>query len=238
MTARTTRALSCVGAVLLAAMTVLLVLLATLPRHEPFLADTLSTDAYGPHSGLVLGALLLFGLAAACFAVVLVLRLRGPTGLACGLLVAVWGAASVFDAFVRTSRAHVGTSFGQLHTMLAVAGIVAQLVVSLVYLGVVRHRAGRVPGTVGLTTALVLAGEVFVAVHPDSLAGLSERVLIAASALWMISSAEGASAPVARAREASPPSVPARTDTAPPTGQETMAHDLGLAGRHRRAGAR
>ena len=120
------------GAALLAAMVVLLVLLAVLPDHEPFLADTLSTDAYGPHGGLVFTALLLFGLGTAVLALALGLRLRGPAGVGCGLLVSVWAVAAVFDAFVRTTTVHVGAAFGQIHTLFAVAGIVAQLVVALV----------------------------------------------------------------------------------------------------------
>ncbi|HEY5336012.1 MAG TPA: DUF998 domain-containing protein [Mycobacteriales bacterium] len=184
------RALSYGGAGLLVAVTVLLVLLATLPGRQPFLATTVSSNAYGSHGGLVFSALLLFGLATAMFALALGLRLRGAAGVTCGLLVAVWAGAAVFDAFVpTTSRHHLGTAFGQVHTMIAVAGIVAQVIAALVYLRVVRRRLGRVSAQQLAVTGFVLAGAAFMALHPNSLAGLSERLLFAASAIWMLTSA-------------------------------------------------
>jgi hypothetical protein len=183
------------AAVLLASVLVLSILLEALPGREPFLSDTISTDAHGPHGGLVFAILLLFGLGTASVAASLGLRLRGRAGVVCGLLVAVWAGAAIFDAFVRTPRVHVGTAFGQVHTMAAVAGIVAQMLVALILLGVTRRRDGRVAAPLRLVTAAVLAGGVFVAVHPNSLAGLSERLLFAASAAWMLVSVRSVRSP-------------------------------------------
>jgi hypothetical protein len=180
------------GSALFLAVLVLLVLLAALPGRPPFLANTISRDAYGPHGGLVFPVLLLFGLGTALFALCLGLRLRGTAGATCALLTGVLSVAAVYDAFVRTPAVHTGTAFGQVHTLLAVAGIVSQLVVALLFASVVRRRRGRLPPLLGWVTALVLAGVVFVAVHPNSLAGLSERLLFAASALWMLTSAHTA----------------------------------------------
>lgn len=189
----TTRAIAVVGAGLLVAVTVLLVLLAALPGRQPFLADTVSSNAYGSHGTLVFYVLLLFGLATAALALALGLRLRGPAGVVCGLLVAVWAGAAVFDAFVpTTSRRHVGTAFGQVHTMIAVAGIVAQVIAALVYLRVVRRRVGHLSALLLAVTGFVLAGVAFMALHPNSLAGLAERLLFAASAVWMLTSVQTA----------------------------------------------
>lgn len=175
------------GWTLLTATAVLLVLLTALPDGEPVLADTVSSAAYGAHGAMVFAILLTFGLATASFAVALGLRLGGRAGQVCGALVGVWSVAALFDAFVKTtSRAHTGTSFSQVHTLAAVAGIAAQLLVAITYALVVRRRLKHVPAPLVAVTTVVLAGVAFVIVHPDELAGLSERMLLAASAAWML----------------------------------------------------
>lgn len=181
------------GRVLLATVALLILLLAVLPGRRSFVTDTVSSAAYGPQRGLVFAVLVLFGLATGSLALALALRLRGVAGAVCGSLVGVWAAAAVFDAFVRTTpHARAGTAFTQVHTMVAVAGIVAQVLAAAAFLVTVRRRTGRLPRVPVAVTAVVLAGVVFVAVHPDSLAGLSERLLIAASGGWMLVSVQAA----------------------------------------------
>lgn len=165
------------GGTLLTTTAVLLVLLSTLPHGEPVLADTVSSAAYGAHTALAFAILLTFGLATGSLAVALGLRLDGPSGWACAALVGVWSVAALFGAFVKTtSTAHTGTVFSQVHTLAAVAGIAAQLLVAIAYVLVVWHRVRRIPVSLLAVTTAVVAGVVFVVIYPDSLAGLSERM--------------------------------------------------------------
>lgn len=181
-----------IGAVLLVIVTILIGLLSALPDRPPFLAKTLSADAYGVHGGLVRFALVLFGLASMALGIALWLRLGGAGGVACGALVGVWAGASVVDAFDRTGRTHTGTAISQSHTVLAIAGIAAQAVVALLLVGILRRRRVRVPVEVRIVTVLIAAGVLFAAAHTNAVAGLAERLLFAASGAWMLVSVRAA----------------------------------------------
>lgn len=172
-------------ALLLAALAVLLVL-ALLPTGESVLRKTVSVGVYGPYGQLVPLALALFGVSAHLFARAIRTSLAGQTGLACACLVGVWGTASAVDAVVRTNRTGAHTWHGEVHVALALAGFGAQVVAALLLPALLHRRSGTWSAPALTTALLVVAACVLSVLQPDGLAGLGERSMFAASAVWMV----------------------------------------------------
>lgn len=174
------------GTATMAASAAVLVSLALLPTGSSFLARTVSAAVYGPYGELVSVALLLFGLGALALGLALAARVHGRAGRVCGGLVSVWATASMIDAFLRTNRIGVHTVRGESHIVLAIIGLVAQLIVASYLPLLLRRRTGRASYATFGSSVLVVAAGGFFALHPADLAGLAERSLLASSALWMI----------------------------------------------------
>jgi hypothetical protein len=183
------------GTVAMGLVMLVLLSLALLPTGESCLSKTVSVAVYGPYGELVPLVLLVFGVGAAALGRALALRLNGRPGVICGRCVFVWATVSLIDAVVPTNPTGEHTVHGEVHIVLAITGLVAQVFVA-VYYAVVLHRLhGRIPRPVLAAALFVLAAGGFFAAHPEGLAGLAERLLFASSAVWTITAVGAAGRP-------------------------------------------